>query len=111
MQESTDGLAVWWCPSKDDYRLQDLYEEVGKLPGYIAKEARNIMGRPRRGRLWVSSSIRPQIQRIDWDDSKSCSSRAAESGGIIIYKRDIDTLVNMPGFVTDLQMNILRELN
>jgi hypothetical protein len=111
MTQGTENLAVWWCPSKDDDKLQDLYEEVGTLPEYIAKEARDIMGRPRRGRLWISNAIKPRIDSIEWDDTKPCARRAVESGGIIIYKKDIDILARMPGFVTDLQMNMIRELN
>ena len=110
MAQNREDLLVWWIPSKDDGELQASEDAVTALPDYLADEALSLMGRAGRGRLWISSAIQPTISGIDWDKTKPCAELAEKSGGIVFYKKDIDTLGNLPGFVTDLQMNVVREL-
>lgn len=106
-----DELAIWWVTPGNEMYLQYRVPEVDALPQYICKEVHDLFGRAMRGRLWVSREITPKINGIDWDDAKPCASLASESGGIVIFKKDIDALRSMPGFVTDLKMNVICQLS
>ncbi len=104
-------LAIWWVTPGNEMHLQHRVEEVDALPSYISTQVHSLFGRPMRGRLWVSAEIQPPLKEIPWDDSKPYASRATESGGIVVYRKDLDTLSRMPGFITDLNLNLIQELN
>jgi hypothetical protein len=104
-------LAIWWVTPGNEMYLQRRVPEIEALPRYICVEVRDLFGRSMRGRLWISREITPKINGINWDDTKPLASLASKSGGIVIYRKDIDALRNMPGFITDLEMNEICQLS
>ena len=106
-----DELAIWWVTPGNEMHLQHRVEEVDALPSYISVEVHSLFGRALRGRLWVSAEIQTRVEEIPWDASKPCARRASESGGIVVYRKDLNTLTGMPGFVTDMNLNLIKELN
>ena len=104
-------LVIWWVPPPNEMALQERKEEVNALPDYIAAEVISLFGRSMRGRLWVSPELRPDFDDLEWNEGSPLSARALECGGVVVREIDIPTLHQMPGFITDRDLNLIRELN
>lgn len=96
-------IAIWWLNGHSDNEMIIGDGSIERLPEYIASEVHSLHGRPTRGRLWVPPEIR--LNEIEWDDNKPRASECANRGGIVFWRKDIDLLKGLPGFVTDAQMN------
>jgi len=104
-------LVIWWISPLNERSLQHRRYEVEALPDYIATEVISLFGRPLRGRLWVASELRPDFDDLEWNEESSLSARASECGGVVVRETDISTLQQMPGFITDRDLNLIQELN
>lgn len=105
MEKTDESLvAIWWLNSHSDCaEIRSLSENVVLLPDYIFSEVISLHGRPPRGRLWSPDEI--NIDDLTWDDSKPRAAECAERGGIVIWRKDLHYLKDLPGFVTDTQLN------
>jgi len=93
---------IFWTQQADDERI-----EQGNLakncPRYIKRQLQSRYGRNGRGRLWVADGI--PVKEIVWNDSKPAAQYAGNAGGIVIHGRDYNTVKDLPGMVTDLELN------
>jgi hypothetical protein len=95
---------IWWTSNADA-------ELIGELPGtapeYISTEFQSRMGRSGRGRLWVDKSV--PVSSIDWNGQHRNAAYCGESGGIVMLKEDYTHVKNLPGLVTDTNMDTYSE--
>lgn len=119
-------FAIWWLSQADcesigePHRFENEQERIAdeikhhakfydlntsNWPEYIQDQYMSRVGRAGRGRLWVTDSI--PVEEIEWDSSKSAAARAENCGGIVIWRKDLDAIRNLAGFITDLDMNYL----
>ena len=96
-------IAIWWLNGHSENETIIDEGHIERLPEYIAGEVYSLHGRPTRGRLWCPPEI--QLNEIQWDDSNPRAAECANRGGIVLWRKDLDTLKGLPGFVTDTQMN------
>jgi len=99
----TANILIWWLIERDYPLFRP--EDLDRLPDYIRDEVRSREGREGRGRLWVPAEI--DCEEINWDDQNPlCRLISSESaGGIVFHQRDFDKVMNLPGFVTDINCN------
>lgn len=82
-------------------RLGDL-----PLPAYLREQYRSRYGRPGRGRLWVDDQF-GDVAITPWPGQKPAAQAAEECGGIVFDRSDLPEVLSMPGFVTDLALNVV----
>jgi len=108
-------LLIWWTDQKECEALvamNDLWSDydatIEGVPDYIHSEFCSRYGRNGRGRLWSHSQF--GAVGIPWDESKPAARLASERGGIVIWAKDVHVIFGLPGFVTDLELNLLNEV-
>lgn len=99
-------LLVWWTSQDECEAIGD--ELAESVPDYIRSEYRSRYGRNGRGRLWADDQI--GMVGIPWDTTKPASRLAGSRGGIVIWLTDAVHVFGMAGFLTDLELNIINEL-
>ena len=77
-----------------------------RWPDYLKREYRSRYGRAGRGRLWVAEGF-PDDLAVRWDDSRPWARKASAAGGIAIRDEDLPLVLSLPGFVTDLDFNLV----
>lgn len=100
MAQPTD-LAIWWL---SPWEMTAIGDEPA-LPPYLHSEYRSLLGRNPRGRLWTPREI--DIKEIEWVDG-AIGDWCQKCGGIVFWRKDLETLRNMPGLITDLSMKRLQ---
>jgi hypothetical protein len=75
-------------------------------PEYLYGQYRSRTGRNGRGRLWVASR-EFNITDIAWPDTHIAKWAGLHAGGIIIWRADIEHLIDFPGLITDLSLRRL----
>lgn len=93
---------IWWTSQRACRELDQL--DLSHLPDYIQVEFRSRNGRNGRGRLWVPDHI--AVEEIEWPE-KPGAWLADECGGIIIDAKDLKAVFSLPGFITDLELNVI----
>lgn len=87
---------IWWL-------TQANCEAIGSnptgLPGYIFTEYRSRLGRPARGRLWVSAEIEWKGDAT-WLFTGTLASLLENAGGIVVRAEDVHHLATLPGILT-----------
>lgn len=111
----SESLVVWWISPTEARVLESRQERVNALPEHICGEVYDLFGRPLRGRLWVPATLSKTFREaggeiVGWDESP-LASRAEVAGGIVVRQSDLEALQAMPGFVSDLELNLIQELN
>ena len=105
---TTKKYAIWWLSQAACEEIEPLHME-GKLtlPEYIIKEFESRYGRAGRGRLWTADGI--PVEGIDWPEDAIATKMVTRKscGGIVIKLEDVRLVAFLPGFVTDLGMNLL----
>jgi hypothetical protein len=96
---------IWWTSQRACREIDQL--DIVHLPEYIQTEFTSRNGRNGRGRLWVADHI--DIEEIEWLE-KPGAWLAAECGGIVIDPNDLKFVFKLPGFVTDLELSIINEI-
>ena len=102
-------ISIWWLDEKDCEAIEGHLKE--SVAGYVREEFQKRFGRPGGGRLWVSEVVEndlgPNIQiSVDpWPRTPLGVRLLQTHGGIVIRDRDAWFLQQMPGIVTDLQLN------
>lgn len=96
------NVLVWWTSQADCEKIVDLPPHI---PDYIISEFDSRYGRPGRGRLWVNQQF--DIRGINWDDAHPVAAKAIDCGGIIIEADDAAFIKDYPGFITDVNLNIV----
>jgi hypothetical protein len=105
-EERTDVL-IWWTDQEECETIG--YELDPTFPTYLCREYRSRHGRNGRGRLWAAGEFR--IMSIPWDETKPAAKLADKRGGIVIWKTDAPLVFNLPGFLTDMKLNFINELD
>ena len=99
---------IWWQSQSDSERILQLDNDQPNwwdLPEWLVKQCISRYGRPGRGRLWVANHIK--LDEIEWDDSKIPQAKWAENAGGIVFDAEyLPTVLSLPGFVTDLELNL-----
>jgi len=97
-------MLIWWLSGEDQEAIGD---PSGTWPVWLRIEYEGRMGRAGRGRLWIADKFAPMAPRIDsthpgWQTP--IGKIAALRGGIVIGEEDLPLLADLPGLVTDLQL-------
>lgn len=101
-----DDLLIWWTAQDECEAIGDELAEA--TPEYIRSEYRSRLGRNGRGRLWSANQFGDV--GIPWDESKPATRLAGKRGGIVIWASDAAHVFDLPGFLTDLRLNFINEL-
>lgn len=105
---------VWWTSQKE---VEEIVSEgqttphtatLLQWPEYLHDEFNSRVGRPGRGRLWVAGGM--PVQEIEWDENKPAARLSKERGGIVIRAEDAALCFSLPGFLTDLHLNIVNAI-
>jgi len=103
------GKLIWWLSQSDleSLLLERPERELGGLPEYILREIDSMMGRPLRGRLWVSSSFekRPRDFEVKFELFETIGKHLVDSGGLVFREEDLGQIRDLPGEVTDFELN------
>jgi len=100
--EGEDYL-IWWT-NGDDYEKAEYYieERINDLE-YVRKEFVNMDGRPTRGRLWIPEFIKLEAMRL-FDETSNVYDYCLKAGGIVFKVDDFDTVIHLPGVITNLDL-------
>lgn len=106
-------LLVWWTSEEECEAIHHQFpmwqwQLPYTVPTYIRSEYQSRLGRNGRGRLWVAEEIGEV--GIPWDETKPASRLAGTRGGIVIWKSDAEHVFALPGFLTDLRLNFINEI-
>jgi hypothetical protein len=100
-----DKLLIWWL-CENDYKAIKV-KDLKILPGYMTEEYKSRLGRPGRGRLWVSEKMK-KIQAVievnPWPDSALGRLFGEGYGGIVFDGKSLPVLRRLPGIVTNLKL-------
>ena len=102
---NSDKFAVWWVNQSDRETFRENPDLWMGIPVYAARQLRSSVGRPGRGRLWVDSDI--DVEGMNWDDNAALAPVALKCAGIVIHRKDVPFVANLPGFVTDWDLRRL----
>lgn len=91
---------IWWTTQLDCESISE--ERRDMLPNYIKEQFSSRCGRSGRGRLWVAN--RCKTKSIEWNENSPLSNVCANSGGIIIMRRDVKYVQSLPGVITELNL-------
>lgn len=100
---TNEEYIIWWT-SQEDCNKQDSFIS-DDVPDYIVNQFNSRLGRNGRGRLWVDPDI--PVETITVDEQNEIAKIADNCGGVVIHKCHYDYVKNMPGFVTDLELNMV----
>lgn len=98
---------IWWT---DQAEAESVVNDarLAELPAYIQEQFISRYGRNGRGRLWVDGGI--PFGGIDpWNDAKPAGRLAEKRGGIVIRAKDKAAVFDLPGFLTDPELNFINE--
>ena len=101
-------LLVWWL-SQSDCEVIDREPQVSMAfwPKYLTAQYQSRYGRAGRGWLWVDRSIESEYGEIEikpWPDTPLARLLGQLCGGIVIRKTDRHFVANLPGVLTDLNL-------
>lgn len=99
-------LAVWWLSQADSQAIAVSERAPGNLgwPEYLVSEFNSRYGRAGRGRLWVPPGI--TIRDIHWPDPETpIATICSNCGGIVFWRKDIEAIKQLPGLITDMELN------
>lgn len=103
---------VWWTT---DLEANIIYRSIEKeaWPEYLTGQLVSRSGRHARGRLWVDRVEMPGQYEIPKHHFplKPLGIICADAGGILIHARDLRHVRGLPGFVTDLELNLVRAMS
>lgn len=108
----SEDYYVWWLSEKHCSAIGDpnsYFAALWLAPEYIKSEYRSRFGRPGRGRLWVADKI--WVDEIKWRDDVAERLGLGKCGGIVILSSDYSHIKDMPGIVTDMNMNLISANN
>lgn len=105
----TTAFLVWWTHQDDTEILRSppYWSRHPKVPAYVRRQFSQRYGRSGRGRLWVAPGI--DVDAVAWDDKWPTCRAAARCGGIVFHRADLAAVAALPGFITDLDMNEVRQ--
>lgn len=97
---------MWWTSQADAESIGERgirAKSYRGVPKYIRDEFGSRYGRPGRGRLWIPDGI--PVSSVAWADERPTCRAASECGGIVFRAEDLAYVHQLPGFVTDCEMN------
>lgn len=105
---------VWWLNS-DCYTQMRRQDKERRLETYeyLNSEYSSREGRAGRGRLWISNVVRnkyPEVNNgiVPWPENAiSRLINDLDFGGIVVLPEDLEYVKTLPGFVTDMQLNMM----
>lgn len=96
-----NDLRIWWLDQEDCQAIGPKLPD--HFPPHLVGQYESRLGRPGRGRLWVDPSF-GDVKTEVWPDTP-LGRRLQDCAGIVCLFGDLVLLHNMPGIVTDLQVN------
>ena len=100
-------MLIWWT---DSAAIEAIGSELpAEAPEYLRAEYRSRHGRVGHGRLWVASRFPPDVQVYSWPQTP-LAVWLQRCAGIVIADEDVLHVADLPGTVTDLDINRARVL-
>ena len=106
---ATEKPMIWWVSNDQAEVLRAMVKSKQiELPAYIDRELEIRANHDGRGRLWISGEF--SLTSVPWDKSKETAELILResSGGIVIRAEDFKSVLGLPGFVTDCELNMKR---
>jgi len=106
---------LWQNQSQSEEANALLENKKLRIPRYLKKEIKSRYGRPGRARLWCPSSFPEGICVNPWPDTELGHELAGrrgyglDAGGIVFKKKDLEIAKQIPGTITDLELNQIEE--
>ena len=94
-------MFIWWL---DQLACQCVVGTPRNAPDYLKKQFEDRLGRPGRGRLWVADQF-GEVAVDPWPDTPLAKKLGGDWAGIVIRDEDKDIVIDLPGIVTDMQLN------
>lgn len=92
-------VLIWWLSQVDQRCIGDHLDD--SFPDYIREEYVGMLGRPKRGRLWVDDRFGEVEVGSDLGWSSPMGSYLKEHcGGVVVWAADVHHLSGVPGIVT-----------
>lgn len=105
-------ILLWWL-SETEYRF--IGDKLPKdFPEYLRAEYVSRCGRPGRGRLWVDDDIKGPVKVDPWPDTplgEMLGHEHSAYGGLALLSHHRCFIRNLPGIVTDLELNQLASMS
>ena len=101
---------VWWTDQEESTAVHQNEALINTFPEYLRTQLGSRVGRAGRGRLWADREVIPDGIGIDpWPEKSPVAKwiNHACSGGIVIRLWDFGLVRHLPGFVTDLGLNLI----
>ena len=102
--ERADCL-IWWTSKDDRHALR----QIG-IPEYIQNELRSRLGRCGHGRLWIPGDL-PDVAVDEGvvlnGNTVAMRIEAEDRAGIVFRREDLGVVGSLPGFVTNLRLEIV----
>lgn len=115
-QEAKYKVAIWWLSSYSTETLytRNAYDEEGLikcLPTAVASEVKSRRGRFGNGWLWPYGAKNALLEDgdVELPENHAVAKiiKDENCGGIVIDWQDVPAVIGLPGFVTDLQLNLI----
>jgi len=91
-------LCIWWIPRGDIYKVAK--DSVGEIPGYLLER---MTGLRTQGDLWIPPCIEFRGAVPKNPEKVDTTAHA----GFMLYRRDLAKVAKFPGFVTDLNLQVI----
>lgn len=98
-------LAIWWTSQEEEREVIGMGAHKS-LPKYIKEQLASRQGRA--GRLWAVEEM--GTVSVKWNKKKPVTRLCKNRAGIVLYEKDIAAVFYLAGFCTDLDMNIINQL-
>ena len=104
----TAALLIWWTCHEDCRKIEQWKARFpGSTPHYIIEQFRSRVGRAGRGRLWADKRF-GDVAVEPWPANETA--RKIENvtyGGVVIRRDELRYIKGLPGFVTDMNLNVV----
>ena len=101
-----EDLLCWWITQQETEVAVSMYAENNLLPPYIEEELLSRSGRSGRQRLWFHHSLnyKPFENVMTEAFNQPHVYISQDAGGIIFLSKDLNSLKNAPGLITNLKL-------
>lgn len=99
---------IWWLSQQDQEQIAEERQDgnIG-FPKYIEDELDSMYGRAGRGRLWISNECEDESFEVyPWPDNEM-GKICGNCSGLVFVEEDLLVLEDLPGMVTDRELNII----
>jgi len=120
-EEAGNLYLIWWTNQQDCVMIKALAVEARGLtagfseddgvpgwPSYLADQYSGRYGRSGRGRLWIAAEVGAPEGLSPWPNTALGRHLALYHAGIVIHADDLHHVINLPGIVTDMRLNLVQ---